>query len=140
MMMHEFRAGGAGQMGKSWLGRFCGRILVPFLAAACVSDAAAENNERGFWCFVIVKSNNFRQDPDGELTLLNYHFFSEIFAKSPGQVRSASLQRLDGSPMTIEYVDRGESHPTESIPVRRSRCGGADTRMAGLIRGTLSTT
>jgi hypothetical protein len=39
---------------------------------------------------VIVKSSNYAQDTLGQLELLNYHFFSEIFLRPGGSLTSAT--------------------------------------------------
>jgi hypothetical protein len=43
--------------------------------------------------FVVLKSRNLRQDSDGNLSLLNYHFFAEIFVSAGRSVRQARLYR-----------------------------------------------
>ena len=69
--------------------------------------ATSEQDE--LWFFVLVKSNNHSQSMDGELKLLNYHFFSELFGKEQGKIKSASLTRLDKDEAIFEYEDRGEA-------------------------------
>jgi hypothetical protein len=78
-------------------------ILAALLATACQSPSA----DLSF--FVLVKSSNYSQDSSGVLTLLNYHFFSEIFLKNGGAIRSAALQR-DGTAGSWPYEDRESNH------------------------------
>lgn len=73
------------------------------------ASGSQKETDQGLWFFVLVKSNNYSQDIDGELTLLNYHFFSEIFAKGPGLVKSASLQRLGSDEPPYLYEDKGDA-------------------------------
>ncbi|NKB36973.1 MAG: hypothetical protein GKR93_07335 [Gammaproteobacteria bacterium] len=62
------------------------------------------------WFFVLVKSNNHSQNQDGELKLLNYHFFSELFPKKAGKIKSARLSRLGKDEAQFEFEDRGDSY------------------------------
>ncbi len=67
----------------------CMAFLVAALGAPPV---LAQQDDLDF--FVIVKSNNWDQDEEtGELKLLNYHFFSEIFMTENGQVTDAAFVR-----------------------------------------------
>ena len=59
--------------------------------------------------FVLVKSNNYSQSQDGKLTLLNYHFFSELFGKEQGEIKSATLTRVGKDVESFDYEDRGET-------------------------------
>lgn len=59
--------------------------------------------------FVLVKSSNYAQDVDGELELLNYHFFSEIFLLPEGDLTAASLTGADPATNPMEYVSRGDN-------------------------------
>ena len=83
-------------------------VMLVFSLCGPVSGSPKEPDQ-GLWFFVLVKSNNYSQSLDGELTLLNYHFFSEVFAKGPGIVESASLQRLGGDGQLYTYQDKGDS-------------------------------
>lgn len=65
------------------------------------SEAAKTGDEVRF--FVIVKSSNYAQNATGELKLLNYHFFSEIFPS--GGVQLTGELRMPGS-TTRPYVKR----------------------------------
>ncbi len=60
--------------------------------------------------FVLVKSSNYSQDSTGALTLLNYHFFSEIFLTNDGELAQASLHRADGSRDPMEFESRGDNY------------------------------
>lgn len=46
---------------------------------------------------VMGKTTNHRQAPSGELALLNYHFFAEIFVKPGSRVTEASLEFPNGA-------------------------------------------
>ena len=81
-------------------------ILAAFLIT---SPLLAMDEQDDLWFFVLVKSNNHSQSMDGELTLLNYHFFSELFAKEKGKIKSASLTRLGKNEAIFNYEDRGEA-------------------------------
>lgn len=85
-------------------------LLVCFIvilgASACGSS---KEPDQGLWFFVLVKSTNYAQAEDGKLTLLNYHFFSEVFAKGPGIVTSAHLQRLGAEGAAFDYEDKGDT-------------------------------
>jgi hypothetical protein len=63
--------------------------------------------------FVLVKSSNYAQDSVGQLSLMNYHFFSEIFLLPEGQVTSASLWPADDPSRVMEYVDQGSTYWVE---------------------------
>ena len=60
--------------------RFSLSVAVVALAAGL---AAAQEDHVTF--LVMGKTANMRQAPGGALTLLNYHFFAEIFVKDGGQ-------------------------------------------------------
>ena len=83
-------------------------ILLISVLGGAVSGSTTES-DKGLWFFVLVKSNNYSQSLDGTLTLLNYHFFSEVFAQGPGIVESASLQRLGSDGQPYNYQDKGDA-------------------------------
>lgn len=66
------------------------------------SEAARTGEEVRF--FVIVKSSNYAQNATGELKLLNYHFFSEVFP-SRGVQLTGEL-RMPGAAAGKPYVKR----------------------------------
>jgi hypothetical protein len=68
---------------NSWRHRFA--LLVSLAVCAGCSSAA------DITFIVVVKSSNYAQDADGDLTLLNYHFFSEIFLTEEGTLDAATL-------------------------------------------------
>lgn len=78
----------------------CGLLLVALASCASGSDVSF---------FVLVKSSNWAQDSAGKLTLLNYHFFSEIFVARGGGIVSAVLRPQQGSSAPLPYEDRGEN-------------------------------
>ena len=84
------------------------RILILFmLIHFYVIASSSENND--LWFFVLVKSNNYSQDQDGNLKLLNFHFFSELFGKEHGLIESGRLTRTGGNGEAFVYEDRGET-------------------------------
>ena len=82
-------------------------LFTSLISMALYAPVYAEQDD--MWFFVLVKSNNHSQDQSGELTLLNYHFFSELFPREPGRIKTASMTRLGNSKERFEYVDRGDS-------------------------------
>ncbi len=80
----------------------CGLLLLVLALATCRGGSDVS-------FFVLVKSSNWAQDSDGQLTLLNYHFFSEIFIQPGGRIVSAVLrpQQPPGAP--LQFEDRGET-------------------------------
>ncbi len=84
--------------------RYAGLILIANLLAFPVFS-----EQDDMWFFVLVKSNNHSQSQDGELKLLNYHFFSELFPKQAGKIKSASLTRLGTDAKHFDFEDRGDS-------------------------------
>ncbi|MBT7950840.1 MAG: hypothetical protein HN764_04390 [Gammaproteobacteria bacterium] len=83
-------------------------ILLLFALIPCNTIASSMENE-DIWFFVLVKSNNYSQDQDGNLKLLNFHFFSELFGKEPGKIKSATLARTGSNADAFVYEDRGET-------------------------------
>ncbi|GAF81886.1 unnamed protein product, partial [marine sediment metagenome] len=79
--------------------------------ALCLQAACERPPDISF--FVLVKSSNYAQDSVGQLTLMNYHFFSEIFLLPGGQVTSASLSPADDPSSVMEYVDQGDTYWVE---------------------------
>ncbi len=63
--------------------------------------------------YVLVKSSNYAQSSAGELTLLNYHFFSEIFLEDQGSLNRATLTVASRDGRPFEYEDRGSNHYVE---------------------------
>jgi hypothetical protein len=63
--------------------------------------------------FVLVKSSNYAQDSSGQLTLLNYHFFSEVFLTEGGSLERATLTLADETSGPVEYVNRGSNYYVE---------------------------
>ena len=85
------------------------RRLVPIFFVALASLLGACTQQGDITFFVLVKSSNYAQDSTGQLTLLNYHFFSEIFLRPGGRVTSAVLLRADSPQEPMEYVSRGDN-------------------------------
>ena len=63
--------------------------------------------------FVLVKSSNYSQDVAGELTLLNYHFFSEIFLQPDGGISHGILTRHDNPDDPMVYEERENAYYIE---------------------------
>ncbi|MDA5192430.1 hypothetical protein [Govanella unica] len=84
-------------------------VLASLMLVASTAQAAPQDLS----FFVLVKSSNYAQSTDGKLTLLNYHFFSELFLAPDGKVTRASLSR-DGAPeAVIPYEDKGKTFYVE---------------------------
>lgn len=82
-------------------------ILLALLAVSC-TPADETPAETGLWFFVLVKSSNYSQNSEGELTLLNYHFFSEIFTKPNGPgITRGQINRPEAADRVMRYEDRG---------------------------------
>jgi hypothetical protein len=102
-------------------------LAIALPALTLLQTACREQTDVSF--FVLVKSSNYAQDAGGQLTLLNYHFFSEIFLNPSGTVMSASLSTADidalpgasgsvlsganGPGKVMEYEDRGDAFYVE---------------------------
>ena len=87
----------------------CFRFNMGFLPTVAILMAGCtEQSDISF--FVLVKSSNYAQDAEGQLELLNYHFFSEIFLHPEGSLTSATLTRADAPGDPMEYVSRGDNY------------------------------
>ena len=62
---------------------------------------------------MLVKSSNYSQNRDGELTRLNYHFFSEVFPHNPDTTVTGSLRRDGVSSSAMFYEKRESNHYIE---------------------------
>ncbi len=90
-------------------------------SVVCLTSACTDQRDISF--FVLVKSSNYSQDSTGRLTLLNYHFFSEIFLPTGGGLSHATLTRHDlpDTPMVYEkrenayYVEGGHFDTQEEV-------------------------
>lgn len=80
-------------------------------AAALMAAGCSEQSDISF--LVIVKSSNYAQDAEGNIELLNYHFFSEIFLQPEGKLTSATLTRSDAPDEPMGYVSRGDNYYVE---------------------------
>jgi hypothetical protein len=87
--------------------------LFIFLTFALASLVTACSQQSDITFFVLVKSSNYAQDSTGQLTLLNYHFFSEIFLTDSGNVETAHLTPLYRPAEPMAYVDRGHNYYVE---------------------------
>jgi hypothetical protein len=77
-------------------------------AVAILVAGCSQQSDISF--FVLVKSSNYAQDAEGQLKLLNYHFFSEIFLGPNGRLTSASLTRADSPREPMEFISRGSNY------------------------------
>ncbi|MBV55076.1 MAG: hypothetical protein CMQ12_00730 [Gammaproteobacteria bacterium] len=82
-----------------------------FFAAVATSQAATPDT--GLYFIVLVKSSNYSQNRDGELTRLNYHFFSEVFPHNPDTPVTGSLRRDGVSSLAMFYEKRESNHYIE---------------------------
>lgn len=73
---------------------------IVFVALTAFAGAEAQHEHVSF--LVMGKTTNHRQSVDGELTLLNYHFFAEIFVEDGGSVSHATLSFPDGTRQEFE--------------------------------------
>ena len=97
-----YRAEIIGRLPAPRRARLTGVALAALLVTAC-----GEQSDISF--FVLVKSSNYAQDSEGQLTLLNYHFFSEVFLAPDGSLESGTLARAGTDAAPLEYEDRGEN-------------------------------
>jgi len=86
-------------------------MLASVVALALSATGCAEQSDVSF--FVLVKSSNYAQDTDGALTLLNYHFFSEIFLRPDGTLTSATLTPADAPDDVMQYSARDDNYYVE---------------------------
>lgn len=84
-----------------------GRLFIVLVMLIYVSPLLSKQDE--MWFFVLVKSSNYSQDQQGRLKLLNFHFFSELFARETEIIESASLSRVSEDAEAYIYEDRGEA-------------------------------
>ena len=82
-----------------------------FFTAVATSRAATPDT--GLYFIVLVKSSNYSQNRDGELTRLNYHFFSEVFPHNPDTAVTGSLWRDGLSSSAMSYEKRESNHYIE---------------------------
>jgi hypothetical protein len=71
--------------------------------AALLLTASVVAGPRDHVSFLVMgKTTNHRQSDDGELGLLNYHFFAEIFVREGGRVSEAALVFPGGETQSFE--------------------------------------
>jgi hypothetical protein len=85
--------------------------LALVFALALLATACSRQSDITF--FVLVKSSNYSQDSTGQLQLLNYHFFSEIFLTDSGSIEAAQLTLHHRPEEPMVYVDRGRNFYVE---------------------------
>src|SRR5262245_20200307 len=80
------------------------------LEALLLLAAIAADAPRDHVSFLVMgKTSNYRQSEEsGDIGLLNFHFFSEIFVRPGGRVSDASLRFPGGGDgATQSFEDRG---------------------------------
>lgn len=84
-------------------------LMLATLVAGPANAEPDSPTDRDIQFFVLVKSNNYAQAANGSLSLLNYHFFAEVFPFPNGEILSASM-RLEGQDAAVlEYENRGSN-------------------------------
>ena len=78
-----------------------------------IATSRAATPDTGLHFIVLVKSSNYSQNRDGELTRLNYHFFSEVFPHKPETLVTGSLWRDGLSSSAMDYEKRENNHYIE---------------------------
>ena len=84
---------------------------VALLGTACAQSQDDSQDDISF--FVLVKSSNYAQNTSGDLTFLNYHFFSEIFVNEGVELLGASLTTPNRPDAPRPYEDRGTNYYME---------------------------
>ena len=74
--------------------------IVVFAGLLLAAPAAAQQQDVTF--LVMGKTTNHRQSVSGELSMLNYHFFAEVFVKEGGKVTDAVLTFPGGKQQPFE--------------------------------------
>lgn len=99
-----------------------GVISLSFIIAACseteiMNEQAFADGEfdenRDVSFYVMVKSANYAQDAEDNLTFLNNHMFSEIFIEDGVELSNVSLTRLENADMPMSYVKRDHDYYME---------------------------
>jgi len=121
---------------------------------ALASYATVDAQEEHVTFLVMGKTTNHRQSADGSMSLLNYHFFAEIFVKDGGSVTDASLGFPDGKSQPFEdlgfvqevhggrYDTEAEldrSYPNGDYTFRFDTPSGATAGRVLSVRGTIPT-
>ena len=78
-----------------------------------IGTSRAATPDTGLHFIVLVKSSNYSQNRDGELTRLNYHFFSEVFPHNPETLVTGSLWRDGLGSSAMDYEKRENNHYIE---------------------------
>lgn len=128
------------------------RMLLGLMSLAAVVSSGAQQEHVSF--LVMGKTTNHRQSdevPGAKPTLLNFHFFAEIFVKDGGAVSGATLSFPDGR--VQEFEDLGfvqevhggrydreseldRSYPNGDYTFRFETPGGVDAGRVLSVRGT----
>lgn len=86
-------------------------VVLTFFFETALAGGEAKDTELSF--IVMVKSSNYSQNDKGQLKLLNYHFFSEVFPKQENVVVSGKLWREDEEHKAMPYVKRKSNYYIE---------------------------
>jgi hypothetical protein len=73
-------------------------MLVAIVLAAAISSGPSDHVS----FLVMGKTTNHRESESGEIRLLNYHFFAEVFVRQGGRVTGASLLFPGGASQPFE--------------------------------------
>jgi hypothetical protein len=77
---------------------FLAALLLPLTVGAAQTDIT----------FIVAgKTSNHRQQPDGQVQVLNYHFFAEIFLQPNGSVNHSSLLTPLAEGVAAPFADSG---------------------------------
>jgi hypothetical protein len=111
--MRTSRSAGLLQVGRSAVSRMPRRVAVACAVAIVTTLTGCADEQSDISFFVLVKSSNYSQDVNGELALLNYHFFSEIFLQPGGSLLEASLTRAEVGSEPMRYELQGDNYYME---------------------------
>lgn len=124
-------------------------LTVGAVLLACSATSGAQRDDVSF--LVMGKTANHRQAADGSLSLLNFHFFAEIFVKEGGRVSDAALEFPGGKVMPFEDLgfvqevhggryqvesELDESYPNGDYIFRFDTSSGREDGRVQSIRGT----
>ena len=90
-------------------------VLLALCVSACdgppqaVTDGAmAPPTRQSDITFIVAgKTSNLRQSHSGEVSVLNFHFFAEIFLQTDGEAQDSSLETPLSEGVRIPFVDSG---------------------------------
>jgi hypothetical protein len=78
------------------------------LLSACAGPSTSPLSAQSDITFIVAgKTSNHRQSPGGDVTVLNYHFFAEIFLQEQGSVTDSSLETPLAMGVIEPFADSG---------------------------------